>query len=268
MDIVKANGIELAFDTIGSGEPLLLIGGFGMTREFWGTLPALLAERFRIIVYDNRGSGSSSVPSEPFTINDMAEDAVGLLDALDIDSAHLFGVSMGGMIAQQLCANHPERVRKAILGCTGHGGRHAVPPPPVVVQTFENLADPTLSAEASARMLVPIVFSKGFESAAHERVETYIRLSIEHPLTRQGAINQMQALMSFDAESLLGAIGTRVLVVTGSEDILIPPENSRLLTEKLPCASLEVLEGAGHNFFFEKPEATVALVTSFLLDDR
>jgi pimeloyl-ACP methyl ester carboxylesterase len=260
----KANGIEIAYDLLGSGEPLLLIGGFGMTREFWGTLPASLADRFQVIVYDNRGSGESTLPSEPFSIADMAEDAIGLMDALEIRTAHIFGVSMGGMIGQLLCAGHPGRVRKAILGCTGHGGRHAIPTPPLAMKTFEELANPDLLPEAAARLLIPILFSEKFVSSETERVEAYIKVSVEHPQTRKGARFQMGALMEFDAESLLGKVNTQVLVVTGSEDILIPPENSKLLAGKLPNARLEVIGGAGHNFFFETPETVLELVGEFL----
>ncbi|NTV02856.1 MAG: alpha/beta fold hydrolase [Chlorobiaceae bacterium] len=264
MPLLKTNGIDIAYDILGSGEPLLLIGGFGMTREFWGTLPAALAERFRVIVYDNRGSGESTLPAEPFSIADMAEDAAGIMDFLDIDSAHVFGVSMGGMIAQMLCARHPDRVRKAILGCTSHGGRHAIPAPPLTVKAFEAVANPGLTVEASARMLVPILFSDRFVESEKERVESYIRVSVEHALTRQCAIFQMEALMGFDAEGLLEQIRVPVLVVTGSEDRLIPPENSRLLAGKIPNARLEVISDAGHNFFFETPETVRSLIEEFL----
>ncbi|NTU69020.1 MAG: alpha/beta fold hydrolase [Chlorobiaceae bacterium] len=264
MDQAKVNGIEIAYDSMGSGEPLLLIGGFGMTREFWGTLPDSLAKRFRVILYDNRGSGGSTVPDDPFTIADMAEDAFGLLDALQIESAYIFGVSMGGMIAQMLCALHPGRVSKAILGCTSHGGSHAVPSPPMAVRTFEEVANPDLSPEAAARMLVPVLFSKSFVCDATQRVEAYVRLSVEHAMTRHGARCQMGALMEFDAEGFLDQLRMPVLVVTGSEDILIPPENSRLLAGKLPNARLEVISGAGHNFFFEQPETSSTLIEAFL----
>lgn len=264
MPLAKANGMEIAYDLLGTGEPLLLIGGFGMTREFWGGLPLALSERFRVVSYDNRGSGKSSVPAEPFTIADMAADAIGLMDSLQIQSACIFGVSMGGMIAQMLCAGYPTRVRRAILGCTTHGGPNGIPSPPEAEKTFEALADPSLSPEAAARMLIPVLFGSTFITGTPERVEAYIRICVEHPQTKSGAIGQMAALMGFDAEKELDGIRTPVLVVTGDEDMLIPQENSMLLARKIPDARLETIAGAGHNFFFEKPDATAALIEGFM----
>ncbi len=266
MGIAKVNGINLSYDISGSGEPLLLIGGFGMTKEFWSTLLQLLSSRFQVIAYDNRGAGGSTVSPAPYAIGDMAGDAIGLIDALHMDSTHVFGVSMGGMIAQVLCANHPERIGKAVLGCTSQGGIHAVSPDSCVTEAFGQAANPDLSPEEAARLIVPYMFSENFIRNETERLEAFIRLSVDHCMIPDGAAGQMNALTGFDAESLPEEIRSPVLVVTGSDDLLIPPENSRMLARRIPQASLEIIEGAGHNFFFEKPQEVARLVIEYLLE--
>ncbi|NTW83385.1 MAG: alpha/beta hydrolase [Chlorobiaceae bacterium] len=266
MGIAKVNGINLSYDISGSGEPLLLIGGFGMTKEFWNMLVHPLSSCFQVIAYDNRGAGGSTVSTAPYTIEDMAGDAVGLIDALHMDSTHVFGVSMGGMIAQVLCANHPERIGKAILGCTSQGGIHAVSPASCITEAFGQAANPDLTPEEAARLIVPYLFSDTFINREKERVEAFIRLSVDHCMTPEGAGTQMHALARFNAEALPEKIHMPVLVVTGSDDLLIPPENSRILASRIPQASLEIIDGAGHNFFFEKPETTAGLVIEYLLE--
>ena len=265
MPLAKIGHIEISYEICGSGEPLLLIGGFGMTMEFWGTLLESLAHNFRVIAYDNRGAGRSTVPAEPFTIAEMAEDAIGLIDALNLETVHVFGVSMGGMIAQLLCANYPDRIRRVMLGCTSHGGPHAVSPESRVMELFGQAANPDLSPEEAARMIVPCLFSESFIRDEPDRIEAFVRLSVAHSMTPAGAKGQMGALALFDAEELLRKIESTVLVVTGSDDLLIPPENSQLLTGKIPHASLEVIGDAGHNFFFEKPETVNGIAIRYLL---
>jgi 3-oxoadipate enol-lactonase len=168
---VEVNGIETAYSTEGSGEPVALIGGFTMVKESWALQVAELSRHFRVITFDNRGVGETTVPGEPFTISDMAGDTVGLLDALDIDSAHVFGVSMGGLVAQILALDYPERVKKIALGCTTHGGRHAVQPERAVMAALARAAQPGIPLEEAVRKKLPILFSERFIRNEPERVQ-------------------------------------------------------------------------------------------------
>jgi len=265
MNCTMPNGIKICYNSDGSGEPLVLIGGFGMTQGFWNLQVPALTARFRVITFDNRGAGKSTVPTTPFTLADMASDTVGLMDALKIESAHVFGVSMGGMIAQIMCLDYPDRIEKAVLGCTSHGGRHAVQPDPAVMAALAQAANPDLTPEEAARQIVPYLFSEDFFREDPERVEAFIRLSVEHFMSVEGAAGQMGALSSFNVERRLGEIRSPVLVVAGSKDRLMPPENARLLSDKIPDAALEIIHGAGHNFFFEKPEALNEILMDFFL---
>ena len=254
MATVKANKIDIAYRIDGSGDPVILIGGFTMVKEAWGFQVPDLAEHFQVITFDNRGVGGSTVPAEPFTIADMAADTIGLMDALDIPSAHFFGVSMGGLIAQVLALDYPDRVKKAALGCTTHGGKHAVQPKPEVMAILGKAADPGIPPEESVRMRLPVIMSETFLKENPRRVEAYVAEGLRHMPTAQGAKGQMGALSRFNVRDRLGEITCPVLVITGSKDQMMPPENARLLADGISGAELFIIEGAGHSFFFEAPE--------------
>jgi pimeloyl-ACP methyl ester carboxylesterase len=260
---VQLKELEVAYSVEGAGEPLLLIGGFTMVKESWELQVAALAKHFRVISFDNRGVGETTVPSDPFTIAQMAADAVGLLDALGIDSAHVFGVSMGGLIAQVLALDHPDRVRKVVLGCTTHGGRHAVQPQKEVMEILARASDPSIPVEESVRIRLPIVFSDRFIREEPERLEEFVRFSIQYWPTPEGAAGQMGALSVFNVKKRLGEIRCPVLAITGSEDRMMPPENSRLLAEGIEGAQHHAVDGAGHSFFLEKPDQVNRVLIDF-----
>jgi pimeloyl-ACP methyl ester carboxylesterase len=260
---VRVGELEMAYRSDGRGEPLLLIGGFTMVKESWELQVAGLSGRFRVVSFDNRGVGETAAPSKPFTIADMAADTAGLMDALGIESAHVFGVSMGGLIAQVLALDHPGRVRKVALGCTTHGGRHAVQPGREVMQILGKAADPSLPAEESVRIRIPTIFSERFIREEPGRLEEFVRSSVRHAPTPEGAAGQMGALSVFNSRRRLGEIRCPVLVITGALDRMMPPENSRLLAEGIEGAELYTVEGAGHSFFLEKPEEVNRVLIDF-----
>ena len=263
MDCAGINGVDIAYDIKGEGDPVVLIGGFGMTKEGWVEQVAPLAKHFRVITFDNRGVGESTVPSEPFTIDDMADDVAGLLDHLEIDRAHLFGVSMGGLITQALLLDHPGRVWKAVLGCTSHGGRHAVQPEPEVMEALASATIPGISAEESIRRRLPFLFSDRFVREEPERVEVFLTRSVQYQPTPEGATGQLKALSFFNVKRRLGEISRPVLVMTGSEDRMMPPENAGLLAEGISGARLYVVEGTGHGFFHEKADEVNRVLIDF-----
>jgi len=264
MAMVQVGGIQIAYNIDGRGEPLVLIGGFTMVKESWEVQVAELSKRFRVITFDNRGVGETTVPKQRFTVVEMAADTVGLMDALGIDSAHVFGVSMGGLIAQTLALDHPDRVRKVVLGCTTHGGRHAVQPQKEVMQLLAKASDPSIPAEESVRMRLPTILAERFIREEPERLEEFVRVSVQHWPTPEGAAGQMGALSVFNAKKRLGEIRCPVLVITGAEDRMMPAENSRLLAEGIEGAEQYLVEGAGHSFFFEKPDEVNRVLIDFL----
>jgi pimeloyl-ACP methyl ester carboxylesterase len=263
MEKAKVKDIEIAYEVTGSGDPLILIGGFTMVKESWTDQVARLSKHFQVVAFDNRGVGETTVPSEPFTIADMAEDTVGLMDAIGIESAHFFGVSMGGLIAQMLALDHAARVKKIALGCTTHGGRHAVQPQKEVMALLGSAADPNLSPEEAMRMRLPIMFTDRFLREQEERVEEFVQTGLRYLPTLEGATGQMKALSVFNVKRRLGEIKCPVLAIAGSEDKMMPPENSKLLTEGIQGAKLYVVQEAGHSFFHEKPAEVCRVLVDF-----
>ena len=198
-------------------------------------------------------------------MNDLAADAIGLMDALHIESANVFGVSMGGMIAQLLCLDHGDRIRKAVLGCTSHGGKKAVQTDGEAGAALAQAANPDLTPEQAAHLLIPFLFSRQFAEEQPERVEAFIQLSVENCLSVEGAAGQMGALASFNTEHRLREISAPVLILAGSCDRLIPSENSKQLLHHIPNAQLHIIPDAGHNFFYEKAPALNKILLDFFL---
>ncbi len=258
-----AGEVELAYRVRGAGDPVFLIGGFTMVKESWGLQVQGLAREFRVVTFDNRGVGETRIPPRPFTVSDMAADTVGLMDELGIDAAHVFGVSMGGLIAQTLALDHPDRVRRVVLGCTTHGGRHAVQPTLEVMEALGRATDPSVPVEEAVRNWVPIMFSERFIREEPGRLGEFIRFSVRNWPTPDGAAGQIGALSRFNVRRRLGGIRCPVLAIAGSEDRMMPPENARLLAERIPGAEHYVVKGAGHGFFFEKPEEVNRVLIDF-----
>jgi pimeloyl-ACP methyl ester carboxylesterase len=255
--------LQIAYSIEGRGEPVVLIGGFTMVKESWELQVAPLAEHFRVITFDNRGVGETTLPSQRFTIAEMAADTVGLMDALGIDSAHIFGVSMGGLIAQLLALDYPDRVKKVALGCTTHGGRQAVQPQKEVMQLLAKASDPSIPVEESVRLRLPTIVSERFIREEPERLEEFVRSSVQYWPTPEGAAGQMGALSVFNVKKRLGEIRCPILVITGAEDRMMPAENSRLLAEGIGGAEQYTVEEAGHSFFFEKPDEVNGVLIDF-----
>lgn len=258
----NVRGVEISYEVVGEGEPLLLIQGLGYARWGWTwTLPALTL-RFRTIVFDNRCIGESSCPKEEFTLADMADDAAGVLDDAGIEQAHVFGVSMGGFIAQEMAINHPHRVRRLVLGCTHLGLGNMVP---LSEETMDLLADRSGTPEEQIRRGMPYSFRPGWVEEHPEEFEEIVRLRLPHQPPPQLYFKQLQATLSHDASVRAKLISAPTLVLQGTADRLVPPENARLIAETIPEAKVEYLEGAGHLFFIEEPERVAGLIASFSL---
>jgi 3-oxoadipate enol-lactonase len=259
----KVSGIELAYTSEGKGDSLILIGGFKMVKEMWERQVAHLSQQFRVIAFDNRGVGESTVPDSDFTIADMAADVVGLMNYLQIDKTHLFGVSMGGLIAQMIALENSDRIRKVALGCTSHGGRFAVAPDAEVKTLLAKIGNPCLPMEEAIRLRLPITYSEKFIREEPGRIEKTVALSLRHQPSPKGVQGQMKALSFFNVKKRLGEIRCPVLVITGDEDRIMPPQNSRLIAEGIPGAELYIVKGAGHAFYDEKPDEVNRVLTTF-----
>jgi pimeloyl-ACP methyl ester carboxylesterase len=248
----------------GTGEPLLLIMGLSGDHLAWGE-PFLseLARDFDVIAFDNRGVGLSDWATEPFTIADLAADAAGLLDVLGLDSAHVLGISMGGMIAQELALSNPQRVRTLTLGCTYCGGPQGRLTSPAIVQ---RLAAGMLSGdrELALRTGYEVNLSAAYR-ADESRYGAFREMATTHPAAVEVIMLQMQAVQGHDTSARLPSITAPTLVVHGTEDEMLDVANGDLIASLVPGARLERLDGVGHMFFWEQPERSAELLREHAL---
>jgi 3-oxoadipate enol-lactonase len=249
--------VKIAWEEQGAGAPLLLIQGLGYGRWSWAPIVPALAERYRVLWFDNRGIGDSDKPDGPYTARLMAGDAQQVLDEAGVERAHVLGASLGGMIAQELAAGAPERVDKLVLCCTTPGGAATVPMPDVTVQLFAEAA--TLAPEVALRRFVENALAA---DAPAELIEALYEHRVANPPDPAGW--QAQAAAGLTFEGVDGAITAPTLIVTGTEDNVVDPHNSDVLAERIPGAEVQRIENSGHLFFWEQPREFVRIVSEFL----
>lgn len=237
-------------DTGGSAPPVLLIMGLGMNATgWWRTIP-VLAESFRVIAFDNRGVGRSDRVPGPYTAAEMADDAVSVLDSAGIEAAHVYGISLGGMIAQEVALRHPDRVRALVLGATTAGGANLVPASEEV-NAFVRLRA-QMTAEHAVWASVPINYAERTRREGGDRIAEDIAQRLRFPVEAEYYSAQLAAAHGHDAR--VEDIRAPTLVVHGGEDVLIVPENGKRLVELIPGAKLSLWPGAAHLYFTDEPE--------------
>jgi 3-oxoadipate enol-lactonase len=257
-------GAELYWERRGRGEPLLLIQGMSGTHVAWGEpfLSRLEAD-FDCVVFDNRGIGNSAEAAEPFLIADLAGDALTVMDAAGFESAHVLGISMGGMIAQELALAAPERLRSLALGCTYCGGEGSSLADPADAQALlEALASG--NQDTVFRAMYEINLSPGFR-ADESNYADFTTMASTLPARQKTVQLQLQAVVAHDTQARLADISTPTLVVHGTADRMIPVANGELIASLIPGARLELLDGVGHMFWWEQPHRSAELIRSHAL---
>jgi pimeloyl-ACP methyl ester carboxylesterase len=257
------NGITIAYQDIGSGSPLVLINGFASPMDTWNP-PVLeaLARHFRVIVFDNRGCGYSSATDESFTITLFARDTSCLMDTLGISRAHVLGLSMGASIAQELVLKKPDVVDRLILVAGTCGGDKAER---MQKETWETLADKSGSPLDLANRMFSVLFPKDW-LAMHDPWQYCPE--VHETTSEESAARQAEAFTGWPGSfSRLDQIRAPTLVLTGADDVVIPPENSRILASRIPGARLIEVPGAGHGLQYQCPERFAHVITGFLQKD-
>lgn len=249
--LTRPDGVGLYHELHGpeGAPPLILLEGMGGDIPGWRRNIPVLARELRVIAYDFRGNGNSDEPPALVTMGTFVDDTLALLDELGIERAHLYGQSFGGMVAQEVVLTDPERVRTLILGCTHAGPRHAVPGSGSKVPKGQ----PWRS-----------MYSPGFPDRYPEHVAEDLRIGAAQPKHPEGGRRQWEAMQGFDSFDRLPGIHVPTLVLHGTEDLAVSPENARLLAERIPGAELVLLEGAGHLYHSEQAEAADAAVLDFV----
>lgn len=252
---------RLWWDQTGDGEPpLLLIQGLGYTADMWHRVVGPLAAGRRVIRFDNRGVGRSDLPDGEWSMEEMADDAVRVLDAAGAGSAYVFGVSMGGVIAQEVALRHPDRVRGLILGCTHPSGRDAVrASPEAVAMLFDRTPrSPRAAVEAS----LPFLYAA---DTPRDRIDEDVSVRLRWPLRAKAYWGQLDAMRRHGGLlDRLRGLDVPTLVIHGTADRLVQPDNARLLAQAIPGAQLVWLDGASHVFWTDRTAETVDLVDGFL----
>jgi len=259
MSFVENQGTKIYWDEQGQGDPLLLVMGLGYTSVMWHRTRPLLAQHFRTIALDNRGVGLSAVPPGPYSIATMASDAAAVLDAAGIDRAHVFGVSMGGMIAQEFALQYPARTRSLILGCTSPGG-------PSAVRAERKVADMLLARgmtpEQAREAILPYIYDA---ATPPEKIDEDVHLRQPWLPSVEGYMAQLQAILAWESYSRIAQIAAPTLVIHGTSDALVPPGNGELIALRIPGAKLVLLKHASHLFLTDQTEAANKEILEFLL---
>jgi pimeloyl-ACP methyl ester carboxylesterase len=253
MTLIEVGEVELDYERSGDGPPLLMIMGRSGTYAHWGQ-PFLekLRSDFELILYDHRGVGASTRLDGPVTIREMARDAAGLLRALELDSAHVLGISMGSMIAQELALAEPQLISTLTLGCTYCGGPGSVHTDEAVLNSMgEAVASgvPERMIRASWEANVSPAFAD--DAAAWAR---FLEISLRRRVALEVIVAQTQACIEHDTSARLHEIALPTQIIHGTVDRVLPVQNGRMVAELIPDARVELLEDVGHLLFWERPE--------------
>jgi pimeloyl-ACP methyl ester carboxylesterase len=236
-----------------------MVTGLSFSLAMWGQLRPTLARYFRTILFDNRCAGKSDTPLLPFTMAAMARDALAVLDAAGVNSAHVLGISMGGMIAQELSLQVPDRVSKLVLGCTHAGGARSVRAEPRVLGL---LASPLMSRESKLAALAPLIYHA---QTPAEQIDSDLQIIRANAPQLRCFMHQLSAIVLWSSWSRLPRISVPTLIMHGDSDRLVPPANARILADRIPGAKLVMLPDAGHVFPTDQPELTRKELLAFLL---
>lgn len=266
MPKVRANGIEIGYETHGQGEPMVLISGIGYDRWEWHRMVPGLSEHFRVIVFDNRGVGETDKPPGPYTPQLMAADVAGLLGALGIPGAVVVGHSMGGFIAQALALDWPEMVSRLVLASTNYGGPEAIPTTPEAMRVLTDTSSDPLTR---FRRGLEVSTAPGFAQRNPEVINGWMEYRLRQQVNPQAYMAQLEMGLELlkperSFKPRLAEVKAPTLILFGEADQVVPPGNAELLYEAIPHSRVVLLPGAGHFFPIETPEAAIEAIVAFV----
>jgi len=259
---MSSDGVPLAVFAAGAGDPLLLIPGLGARATIFDPIVPDLSRRHRVITFDPRGIGESGNGGD-LTLANMALDAIAVLDAAGVATAAVFGASMGGLIAQHVVVEHPDRVDHLVLAATAPGGDHGVDAEPEFQAAL--LGRGARTPEEAYRIACTVLYSGQFQRAHPEFIEAQVLERARHPVRPRVFAAQFTAMAQpDDSFEKLAGVTTPTLVLHGTEDVVTPFENARILAGQIPTAELRPFDGCGHLFFHERPAETARVVGEHL----
>ena len=261
MPTALINGVDLYYETCGSGPPLLLIAGLGSDSQSW--LPVFgLAQRFTVIAPDNRGMGRTQPTDVETSIEHIAADCVGLIEQLGLESVDVVGHSMGGFVAQVCAAQWPKRVRRMVLAATGlsNSARNNL-----LFADWAALLQAGTAQDLWFRNLFYWLFSRGFFQNP-TKVEAAVKLAVEYtyPPGKTAFARQVAAIANFDGHALASRIHAKTLVLAGKEDLLFDVDECTALARAITDAQIVALDGAAHAIHMQDPRTFTDCITRFL----
>ena len=266
MGTLKVSNAQLYYEESGSGEPLVLIPGFASGAWSWSWQFDALAKNFRVVTFDPRGIARSTIAAgEAVSIPSISDDTVGILDKLELERAHILGISFGGFVALDLALRYRDRVDKLVLASTSFGGPNHVAPSMQVLAAFANTEG--LNTSERIRKYLTVSFSPEFVETNSETVERFCQLREENSVPQDVYMQQLQAALNFNVEKEVGKIRAETLVVTGDQDAVVPAQNSQNLAAAIPTSRLEFIRSTGHMAFVERADEFNRLVAEFLKKD-
>jgi pimeloyl-ACP methyl ester carboxylesterase len=258
--------MKLFYETRGAGEPLILIPGFASGAWTWIFQTGELSKYFRVITFDPRGIGKSKIETagdaKNLSMETFVTDVLGILDDLRIEKANILGASFGGFVAQEFALAFPERLNKLILACTTAGGVNHVKPDIEILRSFA--PDPSLTVGERIRKFIRPAFTDEFNADSADEVEKVCRLRESSEVAEAVYMAQLQTAFTFNTEDKIGAIRHETLVLSGDKDRVVPMQNSVNLAEKIPNATLTIIENGSHMFFIENAARFNQAVAEFL----
>jgi pimeloyl-ACP methyl ester carboxylesterase len=267
MPTLERDGVSFYYEDHGRGDPLLLIMGLGGNIHFWEFQIPVLAEKYRTIAFDNRGAGRSAKPRGPYTIQMLADDAVAILDALHVERAHVLGISMGGMIAQDLVLRYPQRVGALVLACTFARPDEATKKMSAEGSAMMGLGggDPAaVDVKQVWKFMMSVILSPEFIQREKPWLRSLLERAQSYGFSVEAFLAQAAAVMNHDAADRLKEVKAPTLVITGTNDMLVPPHHSDELARLIPGAELQRMDGGTHGFNVERKEEFNRSVLEFL----
>lgn len=254
--------IEMYYEIHGSGFPLVLIRGLGSNADHWYSQTPVFSEQYKVITFDSRGIGRSGGADSHFNISVLAKDTVALMDAIGVSRPHILGLSLGGMIAQEIALSYPERIRGLVLASTHCGGKRVVR----VSEAGVSLLPEELygNTEERKQKAAEMMFSEKTLAETADVVEKYLDVSNRYPPAQEVLQKMRKSVQDYDSWERLPRIQVPTLVISGEDDVLVAPDNSRILAERIPGARLEIVKEGGHQLLIEKPYESNRIIMDFL----
>lgn len=269
---VQVGDIKMAYKVMGQGEPLLLIIGASATMDAWPhEFLDNLSSKYQVIAFDNRGMGYTTASPANFSVSQFANDTAGLMDVLGIKQANILGISLGGFIGQELAIEHPDKVKRLVLIATYCGGSQAIQTDPSVMRKLQNLSDPTNLTTQDLTSFIEVMFPHKWLVSHPDYYNQFIH-SNDNRSNQTAETSSPENLKKQTAAvylwpgtyNRLDRIEAPTLIITGMDDLLIPPENALILANRINGSWLIRLENAGHGLFGEYPSELARIVTDFI----